>query len=200
MLNIRTQINSHGETFEVERDGVVSRVKGIKTRTKGEKVIYFMPDTEVQRGEWLQAVKSGNRYYVDDTDVLVERNRPLALQAFYRTQAEYEAAQTSSAPHAPIFNIFGDTCGSVVGTQETAQVLHPTFTFGDLEQEIERRGGEDTEALKEMVREIHTTLRHQESLSRGRLSEWSELMNRHGWITGAIAQLLLVYATTGQIS
>ena len=140
---------------------------------------------------------------IDTTSTIpipLEGSRPLALKAVYRTEVEHEAVQAQSAPHAPVFNIFGNTYGSVVGTQETGQVLHPTFTFGDLEQEIDHRGGEDTEALKEMVREIHTTLQHQDSLSRGRLSEWSELMNRHGWITGAIAQLLLVYATTGQIS
>lgn len=103
-------------------------------------------------------------------------------------------------PQGPTFNIFGDTYGSVIGTQDHAQILQPTFTFGDLEQEIDHQGGEDAEALREMVQEIRDTLENQDSLSRGKLLEYSELLNRHAWITGPIAQLLLVYATTGQIS
>jgi hypothetical protein len=187
-----------GETFTIERGGK-EHLKTEGIRHPNEQRIDFYPRTDVRPGDWL-VTSTGKRLYVHDTDVLTVRRKTFALQAFYRTEAEHEAAQTSSMPHPPVFNIFGDTYGSVVGTQETAQVLHPTFTFADLEQEIDRRGGEDTEALKQMVREIHTTLQHQDSLSRGTLLRWSELMNRHGWITGAIAQLLLVYATTGQIS
>ena len=142
--------SGNGETFEVEREGVTteSSVKGIRTHYRDEKVIFFVPGTEVQRGDWLQSVESGNRYYVYDTDTLVEGPRQLALKAVYRTEVEHEAVQAQSAPHAPVFNIFGNTYGSVVGTQETGQVLHPTFTFGDLDQEIDRRGSEDAEALK----------------------------------------------------
>jgi hypothetical protein len=101
---------------------------------------------------------------------------------------------------APVFNIFGDNYSSIIGTQEHAQILQPTFTFGDLEQEIDRRGGADAEALKEMMREIRTTLEQQDSISRCWLLQWSELLNRHAWITGPIAQLLLVFLASGQIS
>jgi hypothetical protein len=102
--------------------------------------------------------------------------------------------------YAPIFNIFGDNYSSIIGTQAHAQILQPTFTFGDLEQEIDRRGGEDAEALKEMIREIRATLEQQDSISRSWLLNWSEVLNQHAWITGPIAQLLLVYLVSGQIS
>lgn len=97
------------------------------------------------------------------------------------------------------FNV-GNAYGSIFGTQQHAQILQPNFEFNTLEKEIEERGGEDTEALKEMVREIRNTLEQQESLGRSRLAGWSELINRHSWIAGPIAQLLLLYATTGQLT
>jgi hypothetical protein len=112
---------------------------------------------------------------------------------------QVEGRSQEVIPPSVTFNV-GNAYGSIFGTQKYAQILQPTFTFGDLEQEIEERGGEDTEALKEMVRDIRTTLEQQESLGRRRLEGWSELLNRHAWITGPVAQLLLLYATTGQIS
>lgn len=114
--------------------------------------------------------------------------------------AMLESWEEPSPPQSPVFNIYGDTYGSNVGTQQHAQVIRPTFTFGDLEREIERRGGQDVEALKAMVREIRETLERQDSLSRGWLLRWGELINRHaGWIAEPIAQLLLLYAVTGQV-
>ena len=72
-MDIRGDISAKGETFEVEREGVTteSSVKGIRTHYRDEKVIFFVPGTEVQRGDWLQSVDSGNWYYVYDTDTLV---------------------------------------------------------------------------------------------------------------------------------
>ena len=87
-----------------------------------------------------------------------------------------ERWEEPSLPQAPVFNIYGDTYGSKVGTQGHAQVIRPTFTFRDLEQEIDRRG-EDVEALRAMVREIRETLESQDSLNRGWLLGWSELIN-----------------------
>src|SRR5215204_4880626 len=67
------------------------------------------------------------------------------------------------------YYLYGDNYGSNVGTHQNAQINRPTFTIGELDQKIEELGGEDTEALKEMMREIHATLEQQDSLSRGRL-------------------------------
>jgi hypothetical protein len=110
-----------------------------------------------------------------------------------------EGNSQQSAPTSVTFNV-GNAYGSIFGTQQHAQILQPNFEFKTLEEEIEERGGEDTEALKNMVREIRTTLEQQESLGRRRLEGWSELINRHSWIAGPIAQLLLLYATTGQLT
>ena len=185
-----------GETFELERGGEIMKVEGI--RKHDEREVLFEPGTDVKPGDWL-IVDSGHRFYVRESDVQMYNRQPFALQAFYQTVAEYEVAQSPAEPQAPTFNIFGPTYSSNIGTQQNAQILQPTFTFGDLEQEIDRRGGEDAEALKEMMSQIRVTLEDQDSLSRGRLLGWSDLLNRHAWITGPIAQLLLIYATTGHI-
>lgn len=107
-----------------------------------------------------------------------------------------EGEQEAPRP-AAVFNIYGDTYASNVGTQQHAQVLQPSFTFGDLEREIDRREGEDAEALKAMVREIGDSLESQDSLSRGKLEEYGELLSKHAWVTGPIAQHVLSYLANG---
>lgn len=196
-VNISDFMDVASETLRVERGDEMFTVEGIRSHDKRE--VKFKPGTDVRPGDWLKA-DSGKRFYVCETDVRMFERRPFALLASYQTETEYEAAQFPPQPQAPTFNILGDSYGSVIGTQQNAQVLQPTFTFGDLEQEIDRRGGEDTEALQEMVSEIRATLESQDNLNRGWLLRWSELINRHQWITGAIAQLLLVYAVSGQVS
>lgn len=193
-MNIKSFMRKGGESLQVARGRELLTVEGIRTHDKRK--VLFEPGTDVQPGDWL-TTESGHRYYVHDTSVQMYDQRPFSLEASYQTEAEQEAA---SEPQAATFNIFGNTYGSNIGTQQNAQVLQPTFTFGDLELEIERRGGDDAEALKEMVSEVRATLENQDSLSRGRLMEWSALLNEHSWITGPIAQLLLIFATTGQIS
>ncbi len=79
-MDIRGEINAHGEAFKVKRgqDTLGVRVRGIRTHDKqapNEKVIYLVANTDVQRGDWLQSVESGNRYYLYDTEVIVEGRR-----------------------------------------------------------------------------------------------------------------------------
>lgn len=195
-MNINNAMRSVGEVFSVERGNEMFRAEGIKVHDDRE--ILFKPGTDVRPGDWLRA-DSGRRFYVHDTDVQMAHRRPFALRALYRTEAEQQAAQETARPQSTTFNIFGPSYGSVIGSQQHAQVLQPTFTFGDLERDIDRLGGEDAEDLKAMVQELRSTLESQDSLSRGKLLEYSDLLNRHGWITGPIAQLLLVYAMSGQI-
>ncbi len=195
-MRLNEFMNLGGEVFAVERGDEMFRAKGIRTHDKRE--ILFEPSTDVRPGDWLEA-DSGHRFYVRDTDVQVADQQPFARRVSYQTAIEHQTAQESVQPQATTFNIFGPSYGSVIGNPQHAQILQPTFTFGDLERSIDRFGGEDTEDLKAMVQELRITLESQDSLSRGKLLEYSDLLNRHGWITGPIAQLLLVYAISGQI-
>ncbi len=65
------------------------------------------------------------------------------------------------------------------------------YTFNQLAREIEQRGGDDVEELKEMVEEIRRLLMERDSLHAGDLGQFSTLMERHSWITGSVAQLIL---------
>ena len=198
-MNLKQFMRMGGEKLQVRRGEGNHETEGIKTHSNRE--IKFYPGTDIERGDWVLSVASGDTVRVLDTHTLMHNQRPFALIAKYETEAEHKE-QTAAKPSEggfPVFNIFGPTYGSAIGTQSHVE-FHQTFDFGELEAEIEERGGEDVEALKEMVEEIRRVLETQDSISRGRFLEFSELLNRHAWVTGPIAQLLMVYAITGQIT
>lgn len=188
-----------GEKLQVRHGEEVFETEGIKTHEKRE--IKFYPKTSIGRGDWVLSVDSEDTVRIIEWHTQVYDQKPFALVAKYETKAEYEEriAAKPSGSGSPVFNIFGPTYGSAIGTQSRVE-FHQTFDFRELEAEIDERGGEDIDALKEMVREIKRVLETQDSIGRGRFVEFSELMNRHAWITGPIAQLLMVYAIAGQIT
>jgi hypothetical protein len=195
-MNLEPFMRISGEDFRVDRGGELFVVEGIMIREKQK--VQFRPKTDVRPGDWLIA-GSGKRYYVYDTDVHIFQRKPHAIVASYRTEAEQERAlDPPEATRSQVFNLYGNAYGSVFGNQQNV-TLEQTFTFEELDRQIEERGGDDAEVLREMVEEIRLTLEGQDSLSRGRLVQFSELLNRHAWITGPVAQMLLLYSTTGHI-
>lgn len=196
-IRIDGAMRRFGQDVDIRRGDDKHKERGIVGQS--DKEIKFFPQADVEVGDWVRTESGDELHILDIQRGPMVQGKPYALSAKYETKAEHERRSSyQQGSQSPIFNIFGPTYGSNIGTQQHAQVLQPTFTFGDLEQEIDRRGGEDTEALKEMIGEIRATLESQDSLSRSRLLGWSELLNRHAWITGPIAQLLLIYATIGQ--
>jgi hypothetical protein len=90
---------------------------------------------------------------------------------------------------------------SIFGTQEHAEQVNISFDLPTIEaelqravEEIERRGGPDTEELKEMVAEVEGLLRRGEVLEKGRFARFQELMQRNGWIASPVAGALLGWA------
>ena len=91
------------------------------------------------------------------------------------------------------FNI-GTAERSIIGTQTHAQ-LEANINFENLEIEIEERGGEDKEALRAALRRIEELIQDCDSINRGELADFSEVMEKHSWFTGAMAQALVGFVT-----
>lgn len=87
------------------------------------------------------------------------------------------------------FNIL-NAHNSIIGTQNNASLTN-NFNFSQLEKEIEQKGGEDKEELKRMIEEIRELFEDSEKVKKGSLSKFSEIMQRHSWITGAISKMSL---------
>lgn len=177
-----------GEVFSIERNGEEKlSAKGLRSREERE--VKFYPGTDVQPGDWL-ITRAGKRLYVHDTDVFYVNQDPFAQQAFYRTEAEHEAAQRPSEPSQSF--VFHGPAQGIFGSQQD-------FSFeqviGDLDRQIEEKGGEDKEELHRMLEEIRETLQSQDSISRSKFEGWSEMANKHApWLLGPLGSLLINYA------
>lgn len=92
------------------------------------------------------------------------------------------------------FNIYGPVHGSVIGTHNKTELTNH-FDFRSIEQRIEREGGEDKEELKRALAQLERLLERGEYLDRGALAQFSGVMERHSWFTGAVTQALIGFAT-----
>jgi len=176
-----------GEQFRIERQGEkLLRVEGLRNRDT--KQVKFYPGTDVRPGDWL-ITDSGKRLYIYDTDVLMINRKPFAHQAFYRTEAEQNAATV--LPELSQNFIFNAPSYGVFGSQQDFQFEQ---VVRDLDRQIEERGGEDTDALKAMVEEIRNTLEGEDSISRSQFEKWSELANKHApWLLSPLGSLFVNY-------
>lgn len=194
-MSIDRHLRMGGNEFAIERDGLFrTEVKGIRNRDKQR--IQCNPNADIKPGDWLIAKPSGNRLHVHDIEIVGEGSPLKSLVAYYETEAEYKASQTESRP-GDTYNI-NEAYSSVIGSQQDFRV-DASFNFGDLYQQIEQNGGTDRAELHQMVEEIRDQMEQGAAIEARGLAKFSELINRHGWITGPIANLLLLYSLTGSV-
>lgn len=187
---VQMAMRQTGQDYEVRRGDQSELLKGAKT---GKGSIIFYPDADVQPGDWLRGTISREEYHVRDAETQVVDGKPLMRRANVEAKARHEERIASTRPQPAVFNI-QEAHGSIIGTHNHAELM-ATFDFRSIETEIERRGGEDTEELKLMVAEIRDLLDNGDELDRGALAKFSGLMERHSWITNAVAGFLLGFAT-----
>lgn len=107
------------------------------------------------------------------------------INATYQTEAERQQSNNNST--APIFNI-QTANNSVIGINPQG-----TFQYGitNLEELIHQQAPHDP-----IFDDLLTTLKEQLKSShpeKGSLSKFSDLIAKHAWLSGAIAQTLLSY-------
>lgn len=84
-----------------------------------------------------------------------------------------------------IFNI-GTVTNSVIGNNNSVSV-----SIQEMKERAERDGGNDKEALQEIISILEKIIAGQEMPKQGLLSKFGACMERNSWITGAIASALI---------
>jgi hypothetical protein len=97
-------------------------------------------------------------------------------------------------PPSPIFQFYGDVQSSIIGTQIRAQ-LTANFNFEEIEREIEQRGEADTDELREALEQVMRLMDEGQTMDRGVLARFGEVMRRNSWFTSHVAQALVRWAT-----
>ena len=118
-----------------------------------------------------------------------------SLVAYYETEEHKKKYKESHK--GDIYNI-NEAYGSVIGSQYDF-TFDVSFKFSELHEQIEQYGGEDREELHQMVEEIHDQINRKSAIEARGIAKFSELINRHAWITGPLANILLAYWITGSV-
>ncbi len=186
-------INSHGTIFKVERSGsIISELKGLPNHEKStsRKYIGFMPDSDVQTGDWLINL-ANERLFVCDTMTDFFCGEKSCLKAYYQTITEHNAdIQKSTA----VFNI-GNATNSVIGMQSTVTMNINSSIQGARDQ-IASSNSCDKEELQQIISLLEMVINNQVPAQKGLLSKFSAVMQRNSWITGTISSILLNWLLT----
>jgi hypothetical protein len=173
-----------GEEFEIVRGEERHTVKGARNRqtATNRRYIQFYPGTDVKEGDILIRKVSGDEWLVVEVDHQTIQGKLFSVDAFYQTSFEREKSSTPSVSYT-----FHNSSNIIAGSQTTATM---NINIGEIEKEIEEKGGSDKEELLAMVREIKDLFENQDQVNKGSLAKFSETLEKHSWITGSLIQLL----------
>lgn len=190
---IETFMKAHGITITVKRSGELDREeRGLPNHdaTTNRSYIGFFPGTDIKPNDVLVNT-SGDKMYVVDVKTDYFRGKPEQLLAFYQTEAEHDASQ----PASTIFNIMGDAYGVNVGDNNTT-IINYTKSIEALKEKAGKTEGPDKESIQRIIELLEMIVDNQLPPSKGLFSKFSEVMERHSWLTNAISSTLLAWLMT----
>lgn len=177
-MSLTNMIERFGQTFSIDRDGVcLGEARGIYDASKD--IVSFKPDTDVKPGDKISS-DFGESYVIIKVQTLTERGRPHHKEAKCKDQNEIELAQTST-----VFNI-GTVSNSVIGSGNYVSV-----SIENLKSQVAEKGGEDEETLTEIVELLNKILNNQVPIKKGMFSKFSEVLERHSWLSGSMASAII---------
>lgn len=181
-------LNSHGQKFQIERDGnIVHTLEGLENYNSNtnENLIQFVPGSDVKIGDWV-INDQGERFYIIDTRTNRFRKEIISLDCSYLTQAQYSQKQS---PSSVTFNI-GSASNSIIGTQGIA-TLNYSSSIDNMRARIASEGGQDSDELNRIADLLEMIVNNQIPASKGLFSKFSSVMERHSWLSSAISSALI---------
>lgn len=177
-MPISNMIERFGQKFTVNREG--SEVFSVKAIYNGkENDLSFMPNACVKVGDILSG-DFGESYLITKITPLMERGKIHHIEAKCVDQNEIKPQSTQS-----VFNI-GTVNNSVVGNGNVVNV-----SIDSIKSQIEENGGEDRDALNEIVSLLERISENKEPIKQGMFSKFSGLLEKHSWLSGSVASFIL---------
>ena len=193
MHNLDVFLQNFGQEFSVERNGeVVATHEGLpnKESNGGTKYIGFRPGVDIQPGDWVINT-SGERFYVKNRETQSPFGKPYQLKIYYDTEFDYNRQQSTTQT---VFNIT-NASGSVIGNYNNVSISY-TKTLNELRDKVENNDSPDKTELQNIVKLLEMIVDNKVPVSKGIFSKFSDVMERHSWITSAIASTILTWMTT----
>lgn len=179
-MSVDSMIDRFGKNFSIVRSGEsFGSVKGLYNAEKSE--ISFPSNANVKPGDFLNSI-FGESYTLTQVQVIARCDEPSHIVAKCVDKNKIQTHESSQ-----IFNI-GTVNNSVIGN---SNVLNVTSTIDSIKSQIRENGGDDKESLNEIVELLEQILEERKPIEKGMFSKFSGVMERHSWITGAVASAIL---------
>lgn len=173
-------------------DQLIAEEPGLPNHEKSTHRAYigFLPNCNVRTGD-IVVNPSDNKYYVIDVDTAYFGGRPNQVKAFYLTEAEYVAKQKQA--QGSVFNI-ENAYGSVIGSNNVATINYQT-SISEIRQRVEDENAPDKEQMEKLLDLLQMIVDGVVPPQKGLLSKFSETMERHSWLSSAVASTFLTWLT-----
>lgn len=195
-------LEMQGLDMQIERDGeIIATVPGLPNRetATNRQYVGFRPKTDIKIDDVI-ITPANERLYVTETQASFFQKQQEEIKAFYMTEVEKKRKETEQRQsniynkrQSNIYNI-GTAYGSVIGTANTATINYQT-NFQELRERAEAENAPDKEQVQKLVDLVEMIVNEQIPPQKGLLSKFSETMERHSWVTSAIASALVSWLT-----
>lgn len=189
-MGLETFMKMGGEVFTVIRNGKnVGEFEGLRNTEKSSKRKYiaFYPDSDIQSGDFIIGKLSKDEYYIKDISSDIVHQKVLQIKGYYETKIQHEEGNKNE-PNS-IYNI-DKVYGSIIGNQNNA-TINNSYNLEEIRHLIDKNGEEDKSELNEMINTLEAITKNNIPVQKGTLERFSELLAKHSWITGPIAQSIL---------
>lgn len=187
-------LKRHGIDMRIERNGeLISTIPGLPNRetATNRKYVGFRPGTDIKVDD-VVITPANERLYITETQASYFQKHQEEIKAFYMTEAEKHRKETEQR-QSNVYNI-GTAYGSVIGTANTATINYKT-NFQELRERAELENAPDKEQVQKLIDLVEMIVNGQVPPQKGLLSRFSETMERHSWITSAVASALVSWLT-----
>ena len=187
-------LKRHGIDMRIERNGeIISTIPGLPNRetATNRKYVGFRPGTDIKVDD-VVITPANERLYITETQASYFQKHQEEIKAFYMTEAEKHRKETEQR-QSNVYNI-GAAYGSVIGTANTATINYKT-NFQELRERAELENAPDKEQVQKLIDLVEMLVNGQVPPQKGLLSRFSETMERHSWITSAVASALVSWLT-----
>lgn len=190
-MEFKDMLKSNSVKYIVNRqENIVGEHMGLPNTEKStnKKYIGFEPNADICLFDRLLN-PVGEIFYIIDTQTQFINGSPFQLKAYYNTEAEHN--QKKNEISNTVFNI-GNVSNSIIGNNNVNTLSNQLLS--DIKSNSEKFP-EDKEQLDEIISLLNLIAENKIQPKQGLLSKFSNLMEKHSWLSGSIASFLISYLT-----
>lgn len=175
-------LKEHGIEYTINRNGSIHTEIGLPNSIDGDKCICFYPNADIKPLDALTN-PAGDEYCISDVETVFHEKTPAYLKAAYRSK------ENATKNEQTIFNI-QNAYGSVIGNRNQATVNYNS-TLQELKERVSQEASSDKNDMEKIISLLEMVVNNQVPASKGLFSKFSEVMERHSWLSSSVAGTLL---------